>query len=391
MIQPHLIEKDKKIKEPYESLYKLNINFSLDEFEAKEAMSVVLREKDLQKRVSLLTMLLNGIMIKGPSVYEIKGLIDASLSLDNLLKEPKLEVNLPSKELLVGVASSGKKGLKTINITTPACFIAAASGAYIAKACSHSTSSKTGSSDFLETIGVNIKIPFTEKVKILQEKKISFFSIEDTTPKFAQVYGGVFYAPHAMSFALAGLSFPVKIDALVYGLSHPNVKLSLEVYKEYGFKDVLVFSSSEDGVHYLDELPISGYVNIIGMKNSVVGRKISANIRKTFPFFNPSYSLNDITEKENPIKNVAASLKVLCGKGLESHIDALCLNAAPIIMLGGKAKSLKEGYFLAKKNLESGKVHKLLLEVIKLYGGDKNKINDLVNEPDNWSISKLSQ
>jgi len=238
MIQDNLVEKDKKIKEPYESLYKLNIGLSIDEFEAEEAMSIVLREKDLQKRVSLLTMLLNGLMIKGPSVHEIKGLINASLSLDRLFEIPKQEISLPGGELLVGVASSGKKGFKTINITTPACFIAAASGAYIAKACSRSTSSKTGSTDFLETIGINIKTSLKEKIEILKEKKISFFSIEDTTPIFAQVYGGVFYAPHAMSFALAELSFPVKIDALVYGLSHPNVKLSLEVYKEYGFKEI---------------------------------------------------------------------------------------------------------------------------------------------------------
>ena len=383
MTQKLLLECGNKITEPYESLYKLNIGLSIDEFQAKSAMLAVLREKDLQKRISLLTMLLNGIMIKGPSVYEIKGLINAALSLDHLFKIPKQEINLPNKELLIGVASSGKKGLKTINITTPACFLAAASGAYIAKACSHATSSKTGSTDFLEMIGININIPLNDKIKILQEERISFFSIEDTTPIFAQAYGGVFYAPHAMSFALAGLSLPVKVDALVYGLSHPNVKLSLEVYKEYGFKNVIVFSSSEDGIHYLDELPISGYANIIGMKQGVVGQEISANIRETFPFFNPNYCLNDLTEKEKPIDNVIASLSVLRGVGLESHTDAICLNAAPIILLAGKVKSLNEGYLLAKNNLESGKAWNLLLEVVKLYGGDQNKFNNIIYKSNN--------
>ena len=188
----------KKLKEPYESLYKLNIGQSLDDFEAEEAMLEILKEKDLQKRVSLLTMLLNGVMIKGPSISEVKGLLNASLSLDNILEKKKPRIKLPKNERLVGVAASGKKGFKTINITTPASFVAAACGAYIAKACSHSTSSKTGSSDFLEIIGVNINIPFNEKAKILKEKKISFFSIEETTPKFAELYCGVFYAPHAM-------------------------------------------------------------------------------------------------------------------------------------------------------------------------------------------------
>lgn len=371
-----IILRNKKVKEPYESLYKLNIGLSIDEFEAEEAMLKIFKEKDSQKRVSLLTMLLNGIMIKGPSVSEVKGLINASLSLDGILKTPRQKIILPNKALLVGVAGSGKKGFKTINITTPASFVAAACGIHIAKACSHSTSSKTGSSDLLEIIGININIPFKKKVKILKEKKISFFSIEDTTPKFAEIYGGVLYAPHAMSFALAGLSFPVEIDALAYGLSHPNVKLSLEVFKEYGFKDVLVYSSSEDGVHFLDELPISGYAHIIGMKSGKVGPKISGNIRDTVPFSSGG-SLKDLAEKEDKIDNVKASLRVLRGIGLESHTDAICINAAPIILLAGKTRSLKEGYLLAKKSLVDGKVFKLFLEVVELYGGDKNKILDL--------------
>jgi anthranilate phosphoribosyltransferase len=367
---------DKNSREPYETFYKLNIGLSIDEFEAQKAMLEILNEKDLQKKRYLLAMLLNGIMIKGPSVSEVKGLINASLFLDFKLKKQK--ITLPDNELLVGVAGSGKKGFKTINITTPATFVAAACGAYVAKACSHSTSSKTGSSDFLELVGMNINIPFSKKVEILKNKKISFFSIEDSTPKLADVYGGIFYAPHAMSFALAGLSFPIQIDTLVYGLSHPNVKLSLEVYREYGFKNVLVYSSSEDGVHFLDELSTSGRVNIVGMKNCKVGQTVSANIVDEFPFLLNS-NFKELSEKKYPIDNVKCSLRVLRGTGIKSHTEAICLNAAPIILVAGKVNSLKEGYLLAKKNIENGKVFKLFLEVVELYGGDKNKIYKIID------------
>lgn len=371
------ISSDKNIREPYETFYKLNMGLSVDEFATQKAMSEVLREKDQQKRTYLMTMLLNGIMIKGPSVSEVKGLIDASLSLDGILLK-KHKIKLPNSELLVGVASSGKKGFKTINITTPASFVAAACGAYIAKACSHSTSSKTGSSDFLKLIGMNINIPLMKKVEILKEKKISFFSIEDATPKFAEAYKGIFYAPHAMSFALAGLSLPVQTDALVYGLSHPNIKLSLDVYREYGLKNVLVYSSSEDGVHFLDELSISGYVNIIGMKNYKVGKMIQANILETFRSFS-GFSLKELAEKEDLVENVRCSLRVLAGTGINSHIEVICLNAALIILSAGKVSSLEEGYLLAKKNVENGEVFKLFLEVVELYGGDRNNIYNIIN------------
>jgi len=372
----NILQNAESTKMPYEAFYKLNVGLSLDEFESERALLAIFNEKDPLKRMYLLTTLLNGIMIKGASVSEVKGLINASLALDNALIKEK--VILPNNELLIGVASSGKKGFKTINITTPASFIAAACGSYVAKACSRSTSSKTGSSDFLESMGMKLDIPFSEKIEILKMKRISFFSMEDATPKFAEIYGGTFYVPHAMSFALAGLSIPIQTDALVYGLSHPNVKLSLEVYKEYGFKNVLVFSSSDDGIHFLDELSISGNVNIVSMRNYKIGELISTNILNEFPFFSDSKT-SELAEKENIIDNIRCSLKVLNNTGLKSHTEAMCLNAALIILASGKVNSLKDGYFLAKKNIENGEVFKLFLEVVQLYKGDINKIYNIID------------
>ena len=233
-----------KSKEPFESLYKLNIGLSLEEEQAETAMKLILNETNVEKRISLITTLLSGIMVKGPTVNEISGLLKASLKMDDILKVEKPKINLNNNDILVGVAGSGKKGIKTINITTTACFVAAACGVNIAKACSHSTSSKTGSTDFLDICGINVNIPFEKKVEILQKFHISFFSIEETTPKFAKVYGGIFYVPHAMSFGLAGLSFPIKIDSLAYGLSHPNVKLSTEVLKKFGVENSIIYSST---------------------------------------------------------------------------------------------------------------------------------------------------
>ena len=369
----------KKNKEPYECLYKLNIGQSFDEYEAEDAMLEILNEKDVEKRISLLTMLLNGIMIKGPSVAEVKGLLNASLSLDNILNKKKFKIDLPNNEMLIGVAASGKKGFKTINITTPSCFVAAACGAYVAKACSHSTSSKTGSSDFLNIVGIDLKIPYEKKVEILKQNRISFFSIEDTTPNFAKVYGGVFYAPHAMSFALAGLSFPIEIDAIAYGLSHPNVKLSIEIYKEFGFKNALVYSSTDDGIHYLDELLPSGYVNIVGMKNGTIGRQISANIKESFNF-NSNNNISELAESIDKIDNVRESIRILAGKGTPGQIDSICLNAAIIVLLSRKVDSLEEGYLLAKEKIATGESFKLFLDVVEQYGGNKNYILDLVEK-----------
>ena len=92
------IIKPQNSKEPFESLYKLNIGHSLDEYEAEEAMSIILNEKDKEKRTILLTMLLNSIMIKGPTVNEISGLLTASLNMDNQHNENKKVLSLHKNE-----------------------------------------------------------------------------------------------------------------------------------------------------------------------------------------------------------------------------------------------------------------------------------------------------
>ena len=368
-----------EVKEPFESLYKLNIGLSLDEYESEEALSIILHEKEEQKRISLLSMLLNGIMIKGPTVNEVSGLLKAALKMDDILTKKKPRLDLPAGELLVGVASSGKKGIKTINITCTSCFVAAACGANVAKACSHSTSSKTGSSDFLDICGINLDIPFEKKNEILKKYHIAFFSIEDTTPKFAKVYGGVFYAPHAMSFGLAGLSFPVEIDSLAYGVSHPNVKLSAEVYKNFRIKNALVYSCTYDGIHYLDELLPNSFINLIRIKDLHVEKTISANISDALSLDN-SFNINKIKEKKDKYNNVYASLNILKGNGNKSEIDTICVNASIFLLLANKVKSLKEGYKMAKDVLNSGKVWNLFLNVVKSYGGNPELLIKKVNE-----------
>lgn len=368
-----------EVKEPFESLYKLNIGLSLDEYESEEALSIILHEKEDQKRISLLSMLLNGIMIKGPTVNEVSGLLKAALKMDGILTKKKSRLDLPAGELLVGVASSGKKGIKTINITCTSCFVAAACGANVAKACSHSTSSKTGSSDFLDICGINLDIPFEKKNEILKKYHIAFFSIEDTTPKFAKVYGGVFYAPHAMSFGLAGLSFPVEIDSLAYGVSHPNVKLSAEVYKNFRIKNALVYSCTYDGIHYLDELLPNSFINLIRIKDLHVEKTISANISDALSLDN-SFNINKIKEKKDKYNNVYASLNILKGNGNKSEIDTICVNASIFLLLANKVKSLKEGYKMAKDVLNSGKVWNLFLNVVKSYGGNPELLTKKVNE-----------
>lgn len=378
-VEEELIKNKYNGKEPYESIYRLNLGLSLDEYQAYSAMNSILKIKDKNKRSVLMTMLLNGLMVKDPTVSEVKGLLTASLEKDNILNMKKPKIKLPKNKVLIGLAGSGKKGIKTFNISTPAAIVAACNGAYIAKACSSSTSSKTGSSDFLSELGININKSFKEQEKILKETGVMFFSIEATTPKFAKLYEGVFYAPHAMSYALAALSFPIEVDNMVYGLSHPNIKLSIDVLKAFNFNNAFVYSSTEDGVHYLDELGISGYANVIGIQNGVIGKQVMSPIKDEFNL-DRNYTNIDIAEGRNVKENVKKAALALQGKGSRANIDAICINASLLLCLSKQAGSLLEGYNIAYNSIVSGKCFEHFLKILELYDSNTDIINKICGE-----------
>ncbi len=363
--------------EPFESMYKLNLGLSLDEYETYEAMHNILNIHDKEKRSVLMTMLLNGIMIKNPTISEVRGLLKASLELDNMLTRKKYKIKLPKNNILIGLCGSGKKGIKTINISTPAAIIAATNGAYIVKACSSSTSSKTGSSDFLSLLGIDINLNMKKKEVILKKFGIMFCSIEKTTPNFAKLYEGIFYAPHAMSFALAALSIPVETDTIAYGLSHPNIKLSVDVLKSFGINNAFIYSSTEDGIHYLDELGISGYANVIGIQNGVIGRQIMTPIKEEFNL-NTTYTNKKITEGLSKIDNIKKSILALKGEGDKAIIDVICINSAILLCLAKKSTSLRDAYNIAFQSIMSGRVYSRFIEIVEGYGGSRTHIEDIL-------------
>ena len=182
-----------------------------------------------------------------------------------------------------------------------------------------------------------------------------------------------------MSFALAGLSFPIEIDTLAYGLSHPNVKLSAEVLKKFNIKNALVYSCTYDGIHYLDELLPIGCVNLTRIKDSNVEKSISSYIQEAL-CLESNFNISKIKEKEDKEKNVLSSLKILKGEGNKSQVDAICINASIFLLLADKVNSMEEGYNLAKKVLKTGKVWNVFLNVVDLYNGDSKKINELVDK-----------
>jgi len=259
-----------------------------------------------------------------------------------------------------------------MNISTPALLTAASAGAFTAKVASSSTSSLTGSADFLREVGINLNLSVKEMEKIITKTRFGVFTIESLLPNFDSIYAKKFYAPHALSFGLAALASPIKYGNFLYGLAHPNVDLSVKVLKSFGIDNVMVVSTTHDGIHFLDEMGVYGVTKIKGIRKGKIGYTKTFNPLTELKL--PKYKPQDICEGKNKKENIKLAIDVLRGKGEKAREDVICINAGTILYLAKKAKNLKEGYIISKRVIKKGSPFKKLLEVIKETNGDEKKI-----------------
>jgi anthranilate phosphoribosyltransferase len=356
-----------------EVFYRLNVGAEVKTEALARAFADILSHTNAKTRDVLLGAFLTSTMVKGPRVKDVVTLLKTAFMLDGYSPAAAAAIKVQGGKSLVGAVGSGKKGVKTMNVSTPSAIIAASAGVYVAKSGSSATSSLTGSADLMREMGVAIDIPPEEMIMVLQQTGFCFFSIENTIPKFDKTYGGRFHAPHILSFGLPALVSPVKFDILLFGLAHPDIELSIRVLKEFGIENATVVSCTNDEIHFLDEMGIFGTTKLVAMQNGRIGR--TRYFLPTEELGLPIYTPKDIAQGKTKEANVAYVVNVLRGAGAIAHEDIICVNAANILYLGGQAENLRDGYYQAKKAVMNGTALDKLVEVIEMTRGDKKLLD----------------
>lgn len=347
-----------------EAMHHVNTDLPIGESLARGALLEVLECQDESQGARLGALLVGSCRVATPEM--IKGLVGAVSEFEgkDLSSLDKPSVNF-GDGIVVGCAGSGKKGKKTINISTPAMIVAAAAGAKTLKAGSRSASSVTGSTDILESVG--FVVPDTEyaSTRILQETDFGFYSIEHHVPRFDSVYGNKFFAPHSLSFVLPALLIPVKVDTLLYGYAGPNVGLSSRAFAALGKKSVMVCTNTADGVHYIDEMATVGVTSISGVNDGVVGSDLRFDACEYLGIKNQKLPLIDskmtVREQSEIFKSV------LSAEFPDSYAEkTICLNAATLLYLAKKCQSPVEGFEVAVDTIRSGRAYEKLLQIVKV-------------------------
>ena len=342
---------------------------------ARDALYEVLNSPTEVRDTALGSLLMGAVNSANPET--INGLLDGvskfeGYDITGVFEAPET-IN---ESMVVGCAGSGKKGMKTANITTPSMIVATAVGANTVKSGSTSTSSLTGSTDILELAGMAIPRDVKASNSIFAETGFGFYSIEDMIPNFDRMYGGRFLTPHALSFALPAVLLPIKTGKILYGYAGPNTELATaSIAAATGADNVMTVSNTRDGVRYIDELASIGTSILSGSINGSEIREVRHNMADYYNLGDQEKP--DLTTSETEQGQLDLFMDVLSSNMPNSIIEnTVLINAATIIYLAEVSETPTEGFDLAKQALREGAAMDKLDRIISSSQRASEKQND---------------
>jgi len=284
---------------------------------------------------------------KGPVIEEITGLVKG-------MREVCKGISPDSSPLIDTCGTGG--GLTTFNISTiNALVIANKIG--VAKHGSRSISSKSGSADVLEELGINIEIPPGKAEKMIEDINIAFLF----APLFHPVMGRVLKPESELGiktvfYTMIGpLINPANTKRHVLGVYRPDlVNTVAEIVSELDYEHVLVVH----GVDGLDEISPIGKTRVAEVRGDDIEKY---NISPE-DFGIDSCSIEDV-KGGSPEYNARIMEKVLSGKEC-SEKNAVLLNSSAALYAGGCVSSIQDGIELARNLIDEGEGKEKLREFI---------------------------
>jgi anthranilate phosphoribosyltransferase len=313
----------------------------------QQAMEEIMSGKaDDPEIVSFLTALNK----KGESVDELTAAVQ-------VMRGHATKINTRHKVIL-DTCGTGADNKGTFNISTIVAFVACGCGIAVAKHGNRSVSSRCGSADILEALGININMGKERIEKCLDDIGIAFLFAQDLHPamKYAMPARKEIGAKTIFNI-LGPLSNPAGATHQLMGVFAKHwVQLLAQVLSNLGSKHALVVHG-EDG---LDEITTTAKTYIAEFYNG----KISNYEISPEDFGIQKANLGDLAGGDASY-NAKILLDILNGKNGPRR-DIAVLNAAAAIYVAGKAKSIKEAISLATESIDSGKALKKF-ELLKEY------------------------
>jgi len=296
---------------------------------------------------------LTALVMKGETSSEIAAFA-------SVMRKNAVKITPKRNGMLVDTCGTGGDGKNTFNISTAAAFTAAGAGVKIVKHGNRGATSKCGSADVLEALGVKIDISPERVSEIIDENGIGFMFAQSHHPAMKYV-GRVRKEIGIRSFfnLIGPLSNPAEADAQLLGVYDASLTEKIaEVLNILGTKRAMVVHG--DGY---DEITTTGITQVSEVNNGHV-RSYSLDASSFgFPKTDAA-SLNGGDSRYN-----ARIIRSVLEGDEGPKRDIVILNAGAAIYLGEKAASVAEGIKSAERSIDSGHALEKLENLILLSGG----------------------
>ena len=337
-----------------EQLEKVIEGQSLDFNEAYQVMySIMSGNENNSKIASLLTAL----KIKGETSDEVAGFVKA-------MREKVINIKC-NKERVIDVCGTGGDGSGTFNISTAVSFVVAGAGVSVAKHGNRSISSKSGSSDVLHELGVDVKLSPEMSERALNEIGIAFLFAPLYHPAMKHVAPIRKELEFRSIFNILGpLTNPAGVKHQIIGTFSDNTaKLMAEAIKLLNMEKVAFLCTNNS----FDEITLTDTTKVYEVNNDHSMYSYSLT-HENFGY--PKIKLEQL-KGGSAIENAEIIHDIFIGKTTGPAYEVVVANAAMALKTSGISDDLDECKNIAEESIKSGATLKKLNELKEF--GDKNK------------------
>lgn len=289
---------------------------------------------------------------KGETPEEISGLLDAVLEVATLVPLPD-----DLRDRAVDIVGTGGDRSHSINVSTMAAIVVAGAGAPVCKHGARAASSKCGTADVLEELGVAIELPPEGVARCVEEAGIGFCLAPRYHPAFR------FAAPSRREigiptvFNLLGpMANPARVRRQLIGVANPGVaERMLASLRLHGSRRAWVVHG-----HGLDELTTTGVSTVLALDEDMV-RQFAVDPLD----LGLAPAIMDELEGGTPDVNAEVVRRVLAGDH-GAHRNIVVLNAAAGLVVAGLVESLEDGLARAAESIDSGAAARTLDRFIEV-------------------------
>ncbi|KAA0550258.1 anthranilate phosphoribosyltransferase [Bacillus sp. BGMRC 2118] len=309
---------------------------TLTEAEAEQVMNEIMSGVATPSQIASLLSILR---FRGETVEELTGFAKT-------MRTYMETVTTSFEDECIDTCGTGGDGVSSFNISTAAAIVASSIGIKVAKHGNRAVSSKSGSADVLEYLGIPIQSTIEEVHQSLESHSMSFLfaPIYHTAMKHAVIPRSELGFRTVFNL-LGPLANPTLCKKQVIGVYDTSFAVDMaETLKELGSKHVLLVTG-RDG---LDELSVTTYTDVVELRNGNI-------TRFTIHPHDVGLSIGNLQDIQTNTVEESGSLilKIFKGKANESARNTVLFNAGAAIYVAGRANSIKEGVEIARQAIDS--------------------------------------